>query len=175
MTLTLNAPSITINLFLLAFSKYLLNIFSSRQEKTTKGMGRISPSNSAICLLDQILESETGYSSSSSDAKSVDMTLTNADENGVKAFNSETSNLEEQKKEISRESLPQNDKGSNNKSSFLSKMVIGQRCENVPFMIELQLRKSKGLGLKVCPSLDGRIIIADLLASGALKKDGRVR
>jgi hypothetical protein len=54
-------------------------------------------------------------------------------------------------------------------------MVVGERSEEFPFMIEYQLKKSKGLGMKVSSSADGWIVIVDLSASGVVKKDGRIR
>ena len=61
------------------------------------------------------------------------------------------------------------------RSSFLSKMVVGQRSEEHPFMIEYQLKKSKGLGIKLNSSADGRIVVVELSGSGVVKKDGHIR
>lgn len=139
-----------------------------------KPPNRISPSNSAICLLDQILESQTADSTWSSDAKSVDTALVNViDANAnteelcvPKAYHADTTS----------ESLElSNRKNRCSKASSLSEMVVGQRSEKFPFMIEYQLKKSKGLGIKVGRSADGRIVIAELSSAGAVKKDGRIR
>ena len=67
------------------------------------------------------------------------------------------------------------EKDHGSKSSPLSEMIVGQRSEEFPFMIEYQLKKSKGLGMKVSSSADGRIVIVELSASGAVKKDSRIR
>ena len=143
--------------------------------QSEKPTSRVSPSNSAICLLDEILESQTADStSSSSDAKSVDNTVVNviASDTTTEASQVQESYRTDEKYE-SAELPSKKDQGSN--SSMMAKMVVGQRSDEFPFMIEYQLKKSKGLGMKVTSSDDGRIVIAELSASGVLNKDGRIR
>ena len=134
---------------------------------------RISPSNSAICLLDQILESQTADSTSSSDAKSVDLTVNVIETNTTTEASWAPKSYHTDRNSESAELPSEKDRGS--KSSLLSNMVVGERSEEFPFMIEYQLKKSKGLGMKVSSSADGWIVIVDLSASGVVKKDGRIR
>ena len=140
-----------------------------QQEKSTN---RISPSNSAICLLDEILESQTADSSSSSDAKSVDVTTVNGIETNPEAL--QAPKLGNTDRDVVSAELPC-EKHHGSRSSFLSKMVVGQRSEEHPFMIEYQLKKSKGLGIKLNSSADGRIVVVELSGSGVVKKDGHIR
>ena len=144
-----------------------------RVPQPEKQTNRVSPSNSAICLLDEILESQTAVStSSSSDAKSVDNTVIQTIESNTSSEASQAQKSCDIDDKYESAEL-QSDHGSN--SSLLAKMVVGHRSEEFPFMIEYQLKKSKGLGMKVAPSTDGRIVIAELSASGVLNKDGRIR
>ena len=136
---------------------------------------RVSPSNSAICLLDQILESQTSNStSSSSDAKSVDLTTVNVIETSTTTGALQAPKSIHTNRNFESAELP-SEKDHGSKSSPLSEMIVGQRSEEFPFMIEYQLKKSKGLGMKVSSSADGRIVIVELSASGAVKKDSRIR
>ena len=137
-----------------------------------KPANRISPSNSAICLLDQILESQTADSSSSSEAKSVDMTTVKGIETNPEALQAPKS-VNTNNDVVSAELPCEKHHGS--RSSFLSELVVGQRSEEHPFMIEYQLKKSKGLGIKVNSSADGRIVVVELSGSGVVKKDGQIR
>jgi hypothetical protein len=141
----------------------------AQQERPTN---RISPSNSAICLLDEILESQTADSSSSSDAKSVDMASVDVMETNAEALRAPKSSNTDTNYESAE--LP-NERHRGAKSSSLSEMVVGQRSEEHPFMIEYQLKKSKGLGIKLNSSADGRIVIVELSGSGVVKKDGQIR
>lgn len=121
------------------------------------------------------MESQTADStSSSSDAKSVDNTVVNviASDTATEASQAQESYRTDEKYE-SAELPSKKDQGSN--SSMMAKMVVGQRSDEFPFMIEYQLKKSKGLGMKVTSSDDGRIVIAELSASGVLNKDGQIR
>ncbi|XP_028398955.1 uncharacterized protein LOC114522468 [Dendronephthya gigantea] len=147
-------------------------VTQSEKQKTN----RISPSNSAICLLDEILESQDAdTTSSSSDSKSMDVTTVDVIESNVVVDESlaPRSYPADEINTVSAE-LPVEDV-SGSKASLLSHMVIGKRSEDFPFMIEFELKKSKGLGMKVSSSADGRIVIVELSASGILKKDGRIR
>ena len=149
---------------------------ASQVTPSEKQTNRVSPSNSAICLLDEILESqEADTTSSSSDSKSMDVITVDVVESNIVV---EASRPPEPypKGEVDDESaeLP-NENVSGSKSSLLSNMVVGKRSEDFPFMIELQLKKSKGLGMKVGSSADGRILIVELSTNGILKKDGRIR
>ena len=136
---------------------------------------RVSPSNSAICLLDQILESQTaGSTSSSSDAKSVDITTVDVNETTKRIEALPKPELYNTDENSSPVELPI-EQDLTCKSSLLSNMVVGQRSEEFPFMIEYQLKKSKSLGIKISSSSDGRIVIVELSAHGIVKKDGQIR
>ena len=159
---------------------------------------RVSPSNSAISLLDQILESQTVEStSSSSDARSMESALNHTGNpptplalsrvpRGSQLSASYPNLLESTKSgkpAVVLASQPYEKRSSARspraalqaRSPILSDMVVGSRSEDFPFMIEYHAKKSKSLGMKVCSTSEGRIRVVELSSNGIVKKDGRIR